>query len=42
MMTNIVGCEPDDVTVGQAVQVHWHPLSDGRNLPLFKPVDAGA
>jgi hypothetical protein len=40
LMTNIVGCDPDDVAVGQAVQVHWHPLSDGRNLPLFEPVIA--
>jgi uncharacterized OB-fold protein len=39
MMTNIVGCDPDAVAVGQAVKVHWHPLSDGRNLPFFEPAD---
>ena len=37
MMTNIVGIEPEAVTVGMAVQVTWEPLSDGRNLPLFEP-----
>jgi uncharacterized OB-fold protein len=40
MMTNIVGCEPDEVAVGQAVRVHWHQLSDGRHLPMFEPIDA--
>jgi uncharacterized OB-fold protein len=38
VMTNIVGCPPDAVTVGLAVQVVWEPLSDGRQLALFEPV----
>ena len=38
MLTNIVGCEPDDVVVGMPVTVTWEPLSDGRNLPLFTPL----
>ena len=37
MMTNIVGCDPDDVTVGMGVRVTWEQLSDGRHLPLFEP-----
>lgn len=37
MMTNIVGCEPDDVTVDMPVRVTWEELSDGRHLPLFEP-----
>ena len=37
LMTNVVGCPPDSVTVGMPVQVTWEPLSDGRNLPLFEP-----
>ena len=37
MMTNIVGCPPDDVRSGMAVEVTWEPLSDGRQLPLFRP-----
>ncbi len=37
MLTNVVGCDPDDVEVGMAVQVTWHELSDGRQLPMFEP-----
>jgi uncharacterized OB-fold protein len=37
LLSTIVGCEPESVTVGQAVSVAWEPLSDGRNLPLFAP-----
>jgi uncharacterized protein len=37
MMTNIVGCPPEDVHIGMAVRVTWEPLSDGRQLPLFTP-----
>lgn len=39
LMSNIVGCLPDEVAVGMAVQVTWEPLSDGRNLPLFERVN---
>lgn len=37
MMSNVVGCPPDDVTVGMPVRLVWEPLSDGRHLPLFTP-----
>lgn len=37
IMTNIVGCDPEEVAVGMAVRVTWEPLDDGRNLPLFEP-----
>jgi uncharacterized protein len=37
MMTNVVGCPPDDVTIGMPVAVAWEPLSDGRQLALFRP-----
>lgn len=37
MLTNVIGCPPESVTVGQPVQVTWEALSDGRNLPLFEP-----
>jgi uncharacterized protein len=37
MMSNAVGCAPNGVAVGLAVQVAWAPLSDGRNLPQFEP-----
>lgn len=37
LMSNVVGIEPDAVRVGQAVQVTWEALDDGRHLPLFSP-----
>ena len=37
MMSNVVGCPPDDVTVGMPVRLVWEPLSDGRHLPQFTP-----
>lgn len=37
MMSNIVGCKLEDISVGMAVQVTWQPLSDGRHLPQFEP-----
>ena len=40
MMTNVVGCPPDAVHSGMAVTVTWEPLSDGRQLALFRPAGA--
>jgi uncharacterized OB-fold protein len=37
LMTNVVGCPPEDVAVGLPVAVSWHPLPDGRHLPMFAP-----
>jgi uncharacterized protein len=37
MLSNVVGCPPDQVAVGDRVGVTWEPLSDGRRLPLFEP-----
>ena len=39
LLSNVVGCPPDQVGVGDRVQLTWEPLSDGRRLPLFEPVD---
>ena len=41
MMTNIVGCPPNDVRSGMAVTVTWEPLADGRQLALFQPAAEG-
>ena len=41
MLTNVVGCAPDEVHLGMAVTVTWEPLSDGRRLPLFTPDRTG-
>ena len=38
MMSNIVGCAPDDVRIGMRVQVTFTPGPDGQQLPRFSPV----
>lgn len=38
LLSNIVDCPPESVSVGDRVRVTWEPLSDGRRLPLFTPV----
>ncbi len=42
MMTNVVGCPPDDVHSGMSVTVTWEPMSDGRQLALFRPTEEGS
>ncbi len=37
LLTNVVGVDPDDVAVGQLVELVWEPLADGRALALFRP-----
>ena len=39
VMSNVIGCDPSEVTVGLPVALTWEPLSDGRNLPQFQPED---
>jgi uncharacterized OB-fold protein len=38
MVTNIVGCAPDDVTIGMPVQVTFEDVTPEVSLPLFRPV----
>lgn len=37
MMSNLVGVDPAELSVGMAVRVTWEPLTDGRHYPLFEP-----
>jgi uncharacterized OB-fold protein len=37
LLSNVVGCPPDDVAVGMPLRLTWHQLTDGRNLPQFTP-----
>jgi uncharacterized OB-fold protein len=37
MISNIIGCEPDEVTTGLRVEVAFHELFDGTVLPYFTP-----
>lgn len=34
---SVVGCPPDDVTIGMRVQVDFEPLSDEVAIPVFVP-----
>lgn len=42
MMSNIVGCDPDTVEIGQSVNVTFEAWSDDITLPVFKPADSEA
>lgn len=37
--TNIVDCDPDQVTIGMAVEVVFAEATDGLAIPLFRPAD---
>jgi uncharacterized OB-fold protein len=38
VLTNIVDCEHDQITVGQSVKVVFHATQGGPSLPRFRPV----
>ena len=37
MLSNVVGCDPEQVVVGLAVTVEFEPLADDIWLPVFRP-----
>jgi uncharacterized OB-fold protein len=37
MMTNIVGCAPDEVTIGMRVEVTFEDWSEASSIPKFGP-----
>lgn len=37
MMTNIVDCDPDLLTIGKQVEVVFRRSADGTRVPLFRP-----
>ena len=37
MMTNIIGCDPADVTVGMALEVELVPAAPDVSLPFWRP-----
>ena len=37
MLTNIVGCKPEDVRIGMAVEVVFEDVAPEHTLPKFKP-----
>ena len=42
MMSNVVGCAPEDVSVGMPVIVTFETWSEEIAVPKFRPVTAGA
>ena len=38
ILTNIVGCDPEQVAIGQEVEVVWHDTGEGSALYRFRPV----
>lgn len=40
LTTNLVGCKPEDVTIGMGVEAEFLPLDDEIGLPLFRPRSA--
>jgi uncharacterized OB-fold protein len=38
VMTNIVGCDPDDVEIGMRVVARFEEVSDEAGIALFEPV----
>lgn len=38
MMTNIVGCSPDDLNIGMKVKVDFRVSENGQKVPMFRPV----
>lgn len=37
MMTNIVGCNPETVTIGMKVKVAFRDVNDEVAIPIFEP-----
>jgi uncharacterized OB-fold protein len=39
LVSNVVGVDPERVTIDQRVKVHFEPVGDGMVLPLFTPTE---
>jgi uncharacterized protein len=37
MMTNVVGCDFDDLRVGMKLHVEFEDIGEGFNIPVFRP-----
>jgi len=40
LLTNVVDCDPDGVSIGQRVSVCFRPAPEGRPMPHFRPATA--
>lgn len=41
MLTNVVGVSPDEIYIGQPVEVHFEDATDEISLPKFRPTSHG-
>jgi len=41
LVTNVIDIEPDNVRIGMALTVDFHPISDGWLLPVFRAAPEG-
>jgi hypothetical protein len=41
ILTNIVGCRPEEVRCDMPVEVHWEDIDERITLPKFKPFACG-
>jgi uncharacterized protein len=37
VLSNLIGCDVDDVEIGMRVEVEFHPIEGGYQLPYFRP-----
>ena len=42
LVSDIVGVDPDDVSIGMEVEAFFSPIADGWKLPLFRPIGSTA
>jgi uncharacterized OB-fold protein len=42
MLTNVIGCSPDELLAEMPLQVAFEPVSDQIHLYKFRPASAGA
>jgi uncharacterized OB-fold protein len=40
MMGNIIGCLPEDVTIGMPVKVEFLPVSEQVGMPMWRPANS--
>jgi uncharacterized OB-fold protein len=41
ILANAVGCEPEDLYLGQRLAVEFHPIGGGLWMPYFRPISPG-
>jgi hypothetical protein len=41
MMSNVVGCAPEDVHIGMPVEAFTIAMDDGLGVPFWRPVGTG-